>query len=215
MEAYYPLFTTVSTPLPRDASRHKLLADNVPIALDIRDLHIWLFRQSTQFDIPSLGRRQFSHRVVVEFPWIARGDGKIRGGGKYSNHHHQHYHRHRRPAHPWSTSHSENAREAPLSWRAPHCRSGGRKRAGVGGGRRATSEVAGGQEIWLPIHSIAPRISNQFPRSIANHKEPEILRCRFGTKYFPWFLSDDRHAPLTSIGSVLVIFGYSLSRYYT
>lgn len=60
----------------------------------------------------------------------------------------------------------------------------------------------------MPIHSIAPRISNQFPRSIANHKEPEILRCRFGTKYFPWFLSDDRRAPLTSIGSALVIFGY-------
>lgn len=30
----------------------------------------------------------------------------------------------------------------------------------------------------MPIHSIAPRISNQFPRSIANHKEPEIPGCR-------------------------------------
>lgn len=65
-----------------------------------------------------------------------------------------------------------------------------------------------GQEIWLPIHSIAPRISNQFPRSIANHKEPEILPCRFGTKYFPWFLSDDRRAPLTSIGGASIISGY-------
>lgn len=35
-----------------------------------------------------------------------------------------------------------------------------------------------GWKIWLPIHSIAPRISNQFPRSIANHKEPEIPGCR-------------------------------------
>lgn len=35
-----------------------------------------------------------------------------------------------------------------------------------------------GRKIWLPIHSIAPRISNQFPRSIANHKEPEIPGCR-------------------------------------
>lgn len=173
---------------------------------------IFTFRQSTQFDVPSLGRRQLSRWIVaiVEFPWIARRWKDKGGGGKYSNHHHhhRHYHRHCRLEHPWPTPHSENAREALSPWRTLHCRSGGRKRAGMGEGRRATSEVAGGQEIWLPIHSIAPRISNQFPRSIANHKEPEILRCRFGTKYFPWFLSDDRHAPLTSIGSVLVIFGY-------
>lgn len=49
-----------------------------------------------------------------------------------------------------------------------------------GGGR--TRE---GRKIWLPIHSIAPRISNQFPRSIANHKEAEIPGCRPGNEILP------------------------------
>lgn len=81
----------------------------------------------------------------VESSWNfheSRGDGKIRGGGKYSNHYHYHYHRHRRPEHPWPTSHSENAREAPLPG-APFI-------AGLAEGRgRAWEEDRGQRRRWL------------------------------------------------------------------
>lgn len=84
----------------------------------------------------------------VESSWNfheSRGDGKIRGGGKYSNHHHHHYHyyhRHRHPEHPWPTSHSENAREAPLPG-APFI-------AGLAEGRgRAWEEDGGQRRRWL------------------------------------------------------------------
>lgn len=205
MEARYPLLRRHQPRFRRTHSDIKSSQIMFRSHSTLRSPHTTLpFRPNSTFHHLDAG----SSLVESSWSWNfreSRGDGKIRGGGKYSNHHHYRYHR---PEHPWPTLHSENAREALSPWRTLHCRSGGRKRAGVGGGRRAMSEVAGGQEIWLPIHSIAPRISNQFPRSIANHKEPEILRCRFGTKYFPWFLSDDRRAPLTSIGSALVIFGY-------
>jgi len=206
-------FMMASTQLLQNAFRHKLFEDNVPISLDIANLHIWLSHShiSIQFDVPSLGRWLLWLTRESSWSWNfceSRGDGKIevventatttplpslsplplRASLAYATF--------------WEYQGSSLSLAHPSLpvWRKEESERGRRPEGNVGG--------AGGQEIWLPIHSIAPRISNQFPRSIANHKEPEILRCRFGTKYFPWFLSDDRHAPLTSIGSALVIFGY-------
>lgn len=134
-------FTTTSTPLPRDAFGHKLLADNVPIAFDISTYGSSDSRPNLTFHHLDAG----SSRVESSWNFYeSRGDGKIRGGGKYSNHHHHHhhYHRHRRPLHPWPTSHSENAREAPLPG-APFI-------AGLAEGRgRAWEEDGGQRRRWL------------------------------------------------------------------
>lgn len=110
-------------------------------------------------------KQRFPRRVVANIH-ESRGDRKISGGGKYSNHGH-----HRRPEHPWPRPHSENTREAHPG--APFIAdlTEGRRRARreKRGGRARTMSVAAGRAGNL--------IANTF-HSPANFKPISSVYCQ-------------------------------------
>lgn len=91
-------FTTASRALPLSpgsAFSHKLLADNVPIALvtsrsprTVAPLHSDSRPNSTLHHLDAAAAEAFAESSRSWNFRESRGDRKIRGGGKYSNHHH-------------------------------------------------------------------------------------------------------------------------------